>query len=295
MPLKSIYLLPHGGVIIPGLEPDRDDTEERKAKADRLLMKMEEIGQEFKEDNIDIIFLTSPHGYLHPNAVQVAFNSIFEAWQYYHKDGRVEQMLFPGHSQLAQIFFELLLQKQINTQPLIFADTSFPLKIAWGEAIPLQFLSSAEEGPQVVLFSLPLSAGTNGETDVLDKVADTFLELCDAPLLDDFNVSLVVSGDLSHKHDANHEYGYSKNADLFDEKSVAWMKAPDRQKYDELLELHETAASCGIFGMGVIQRLMEHLEPRGWTNHGVTYALPTYFGMSVASWKGNGKIQENNE
>ena len=84
MPLQSIYLVPHGGIIIPGMEPGRDDTSESKAAADRLLELMQQVGNEIRDDEIDIIFLTSPHGYIHPTDVQVIFNSILEGWQYFH-------------------------------------------------------------------------------------------------------------------------------------------------------------------------------------------------------------------
>ncbi len=281
MPLKSIYLVPHGGVIIPGMEPGRDDDPQRKAAADKLLQRMEQIGQEIRDDNIEIVFITSPHGYMHPTDVLVNFNSVLEGWQYFHEKGEVQQQIFPANSQLAQIFHLLLEQEGIKVSPVILADANFPIKISWGEGIPLHFISSPE-GPQVVMFSLPMNAGEEGNLESINGVADVLLNLLDAPMMEEHNVSVVISGDLSHRHDSHHEYGFHDNAQPFDEGVMEWIDEPTPEKYMELLNLHDDAASCGIFGMGLIQRMLERLE---WQPVYSDYALPTYFGMAVSCWK----------
>ena len=52
----------------------------------------------------------------------------------------------------------------------------------------------------------------------------------------------------------------------------------------ELFKLESTAHSCGLKGMTILQGIMENSESK-WINNEHVYECPTYFGMTISSWK----------
>lgn len=280
MPLKSVYFVPHGGAMVPELEGP--------LKPDGVLLNkaMQDVGREIQEDNIHIILMTSPHGYLHPTDYLIYYHNIYEEWLIFEKDGQqnLKRNMWMGNTQVAQVLFQLLREKGIPASPFLLGDTNYPLKISWGEAIPLSFLAGVE-GPQVVIFSLPMH---NGKTDreELINLGKTISHMLSLDLFHEVNVSLVISGDLSHKHDKDHHYGYHEDCKLFDNTSMQWIREGSGELMDKLYSMEETAAPCGLHGMNILQGVFEEEE---WEHKHSQYGCPTYFGMAVASWKRNGK------
>lgn len=269
--------------MVPGLEKGRNEA------AERLHQEMLKIKDEMKEDKIQLIFLTSPHGYVHATDFLVYFHNVFEGFQFYQDRGEhveVDQLLWPGNTQVAEILLQVLARAGLPVSPIILADSNYPFKVAWGETIPLSYIAD-QEGPQVVIFSLPMAIEDESKySEQLFTIGNALQVIAESDTFKDINISLVISGDLSHKHDPNHEYGFDESAKPFDDKSVAWAQQPVVDSFQELLKLHETAASCGIYGMGIIQGLIDN-HPAEWKTSKVIYECPSYFGMMVASWKPN--------
>ncbi|MHA2249626.1 MAG: DODA-type extradiol aromatic ring-opening family dioxygenase [Candidatus Kariarchaeaceae archaeon] len=279
MVIKSVYFVPHGGVMVPGLEKEYNED------ARILHEAMEKIQKEIKEDGIKLIFLTNPHGYSHPTDYLVYLHQIFEGYQIFYDEEKasIKQYVWPGNIQVAQLLIQMLRETGIPATPFIQADINYPLKLAWGETIPLSYFSGSE-GPQVVIFGTPLNSSKERKDELLE--IGKFLKLLgDAPVLENTPISIIISGDLSHKHDPNHEYGFHENSKIYDEMAVDWTKNPTNEKLDQLLELNETADGCGTFGMGILQGLFNFSADKKWSNSMSTYACPTYFGMIVSGWK----------
>jgi aromatic ring-opening dioxygenase LigB subunit len=279
--IKSIYFLPHGGTIIPGLEPNYNE------ESEKLHKNMEKIAQEMREDDIKVIFLTSPHGYSHVRDFLVYYHNVFEGFHIYRgneSELKVDQFLWPGNTQIAEILFQVMQQAQLPVSPFLQADPNYNLKLSWGETIPLSYIAN-QDGPAVVIFSVPMLIGESDQTkDQLFKMGEILSIISESQTFTDIPISIVISGDLAHKHDKDHEYGYSEKSKTFDELSIKWAKDPTNDKFEELLELHQSAASCGIYGIGIIQGIINNNNSEWVCEHSV-YALPSYFGMMISSWK----------
>jgi aromatic ring-opening dioxygenase LigB subunit len=285
MPLKSLYLLPHGGIIVPGPYGKLD------AKSQILNEAMKRVAEEIEEDKIQIIILTSPHGYNHPSDYLIYYHNIFESWEIYTnqetKESSVERLLWQGNTDLAQILFQSLNINGIRAAPLVLGDPNFPMKIAWGETIPLSFLKS--DNLQVLIFSTPMSQIADDEDSEkgiveLKKVGTTIEKLVNSSMFADVVVSVIISGDLSHRHDENHQYGYHESSAEFDKITMEWVKTQSDDSLMELYKLEPTANSCGLKGMTILQGIMENSESN-WINKEHVYECPTYFGMTISSWK----------
>lgn len=280
--LKKIYFVPHGGVMVPGMEPGRNEAAENLNKA------MKTVAADVKESKIDLIILIGPHGYAHPSDWLVYFHTVYEAWQYFRggDEVQVEQKLWNGNIDVAQALYRILAEAGIRSAPLLVADPNFPLKLAWGEAIPLSYIADGN-GPQIVILSPPMmlvdpqNTKDNDTLDLLTKVGQLLSHLSNSSTLEKSNVALVISGDLAHTHDAEHEYGFSNKAAPFDSLAKSWAVSPTQEGWKELNELHQEAHSCGINGMGI---LLGAMEGQSWTSSKTIYECPTYFGMMVSSW-----------
>ncbi len=282
--IKSLYLVPHGGVIVPGLE------EEYNEKARILHESMLKVQKEIQEDKIKLIFLVSPHGYQHPTDFLIYLHQVFEGFQIISSEEEnnkrmVKQFMWPGNLEVSQLLIKMLREAGIPASPFIQADVNYPLKLAWGETIPLTYIASSE-GPQIVILSPPVvSISHKNSKDQLKEVGKFFKLLGDSPFLKDTPVSIVISGDLSHKHDPNHEYGFHETSKTYDSEVVEWTKNPAEDKLTKLFELNETADSCGISGIAIIQGIMKSLTTTKWKNSFSVYKCPTYFGMIVSAWR----------
>lgn len=285
MPLKSLYLLPHGGIIIPGPYGKLDE------KSTILNEAMKRVAKEIEDDGIQLIIMTSPHGYNHPSDYLVYYHNIFESWEIYTNketnESSVERFLWQGNTDLAQMLFQSLNINGIRAAPLVMGDPNFPMKIAWGETIPLSFLNN--EKHQVIIFSTPMSQIPDDENSdksiaELKKVGETIEKLCNSTIFAEIKVSVIISGDLSHKHDEKHEYGYHESSVEFDKITMQWVGSQSDDKLKELYKLESTASSCGLKGMTILQGIMEGSE-NTWINNEHVYECPSYFGMTISSWK----------
>ena len=276
--LVSVFMLPHGMQIIPGLEEHYDE-------ANRPLHQvMESMGAALAGDCPDAIILVTPHGislpehhavYAHDKLMGMLFTLKGP-----HGIGRVtEQHLWNGDSALAQRLLAAMQARGIPALPVVQGSGDYPMTLAWGETVPLHYLLRSCS-PRVVIVSLPRTrldrlADIQGDLaalgHVLDEQARTF----------DGRLSLVFSADLAHTHDAGGPYGFHETASQFDALVQDWVVSPTRDGLDRLLALQPTARACAIAGICSLQVVLERSALR---SAGGVYAAPTYFGMLAARW-----------
>ncbi|MCY3414331.1 MAG: hypothetical protein INQ03_21980 [Candidatus Heimdallarchaeota archaeon] len=288
MPLESIYFLPHGGVIVPELEPNRTED------ADLLHDTMNEVGKEIKEDGIQVIILTSPHGYVVNEQYLVYFHNVFESWEVISVadnplQKQVERRLWQGNLQIAQILNQTFVSLGIDSTPLLLGDPNYPFKLGWGETIPLSYIAD-QEGPNVVIFALPMDRKEQFRAE-LTGIGQVIDEIVNSEIFNNVKVSLVISGDLSHRHDKDHEYGFHELSAPFDEEAMQWMKQAEGKLLDKMYEKEDDAAPCGLMGMNIIQGILDK-HPDTWESTRAVYGKPTYFGMGIGTWKKRNQVTE---
>ncbi|MHA2172159.1 MAG: DODA-type extradiol aromatic ring-opening family dioxygenase [Candidatus Kariarchaeaceae archaeon] len=280
--IKSVYLLPHGGIIVPGMEKSTNE------KATVLHQAMLDIQKEIQRDNIELIILTSPHGYSHPTDYLIYFNQLYEAFHYVHDDkGKLQtinQLMWRGHVGVASLLLKQMNVEGFRVNPFIQGDVDYPLKLSWGESIPLSYLCPQESGPAAIIFALPslLQSTPDFQTQLI-RLGESIYRMSQLDQIREIRTSVIISGDLSHRHDKNHSYGFDETSKTFDEMTLEWVVSPTREQLFELFQLDITANSCSIQGMAIIQGILESMNGN-WIPPSPVYACPTYFGMVVAGW-----------
>lgn len=107
------------------------------------------------------------------------------------------------------------------------------------------------------------------------------------------DISIVISGDLSHTHTENGPYGYSNTSALFDKSIGIWASNPCTNS-NHLLSIAATlqpnAKSCAFTGLVLLHGILcgsnssNNNHTRQWNSHVSVNLNATYFGMMVANF-----------
>ncbi|MCH8905652.1 MAG: hypothetical protein IH840_01070, partial [Candidatus Heimdallarchaeota archaeon] len=166
----------------------------------------------------------------------------------------------------------------VKTEELVQGFEGYPLTLAWGEVVPLYF--SMKEETKLTILGVPRSRH-EGIFDIqseLKKISNLLISLIRSKTE---RICLIFSGDLSHTHDPDGPYGYHDTSKPFDLLIQEWAREPNRETFEEFLELQPTALACGMAGMSILQGIFDNYQS---TTQSVHYSLPTYFGMMTAHW-----------
>lgn len=277
--ISALFLLPHGAQIIPlpGIPYDEAFRPLHEA--------MQQVGQGIKDQNIELLFLLSPHGYSLAHAFVVYLHERYQGLFYDLSESNVfghivGRMLWPGDKPMAEALLSAMQTSGVAAEGLVHGSPSYPLTLAWGESIPLHYAISGDN-PRAVIIAIPRRRHTN-----LPEMQDELTCLGHLLLKTAHNytgsVGVVISADLAHTHTAQGPYGFHESAAVFDDLVQTWARKPQRQILNELLRLQPTAMACGMAGLIVAQTILENVS---FSCDMVTYAVPTYFGMMVARWR----------
>jgi aromatic ring-opening dioxygenase LigB subunit len=283
MPLISAYLTPHGMQIIPGLEETYDENFRPLHEA---MLKLQE---EIQKDDPELIVLLTPHG--------LAMDEAFGVYQSEHLrgdlphlsssnvDGKIKERLqFPSDPAISSELISFLKEKKVNITSITLGSTSFPAPLAWGEIVPLYYLDSGEKKTKVIIISIPKKRFN------LDSFKNELMQL--GHNLESFfqkkelRTALIISADLAHTHLEKGPYGYHPSADKLDHLVNQWITVLEKEfLIDQIYPLAETGLACGLAPITVFQGVIQATRESSWNGTLVSYAKPTYFGMSAAFFK----------
>lgn len=315
MVLSSISIMPHGAMILDTKMDNLPNPDACQLLHDACKKTCQSIssslssGDESKEP---VVILFSPHGMSLSESIAVYQNQLIRgsaewlgAWTEY----KVE---YEGNSELAIQLVNHMKSNQVPCEGFTFVTRSFAAPLAWGEAVPLWFLSQEQKkrklenkATKVIVVSWPqlrlqplefVSAAR-----AIGKSLYTFVTSAEAA---SFNFSLILSCDMSHVHgcdpalasifQGDPSLGADKAlASRFDGLIVDWATAAfqqgDLKRASELLQAAGrdvvAAKACGWSGFNLLQGLLEeglathNVRLRGQVNG---YAAPTYYGMMTA-------------
>ncbi|MHA1911330.1 MAG: hypothetical protein ACTSYA_06515 [Candidatus Kariarchaeaceae archaeon] len=283
MPLITAYLTPHGMQIIPGLEEPYN--EEFRPLHEAMLKLQEEV----RKDDPDLLVILTPHG--------LALDETFGIYQSEQLrgflphltssniDGKIkEQLLVTSDPMISSELISFLKEKNVNVTSITLGSTSYPAPLAWGEIVPLYYFTSEEKKVKAVIISIPKKRFDldlfKDELMKLGKNLERFFETKKQ------KVSLVISADLAHTHLKDGPYGYHPSADKLDQLVNEWVSSLEKELlFDKIYPLADTGLACGLAPITVFQGVIEASRETSWTGNFVSYAKPTYFGMSTAFFK----------
>jgi AmmeMemoRadiSam system protein B len=92
-------------------------------------------------------------------------------------------------------------------------------------------------------------------------------------------VVIIISADLGHTHEADGPYGFSKEAEVFDNMIQDWALSLDSAILtNKVIPFLDKAMCCGLIGFSLLQGM---IEKEGFTPNLLIRETPTYYGMMV--------------
>jgi aromatic ring-opening dioxygenase LigB subunit len=245
------------------------------------------IKDNIANENPEIIILITPHGlnldekfilYEH-NEFLGNYYRIIEKQSVVYGD-LIQTKAWQGNVEFSKILKSFLDNHNIPIEGVTQGYPDYPLTLAWGESVPLFYLSE-KLSTKIVILGIPRSR----HTKILEMQKSLFSL---GKLIFNFcknreeNISIIISGDLSHTHVEDGPYGYDPSSKLFDQLVTNWSTTLSKSTFDEILILQNTALACGMAGISMLQGISEENSLK---NQFCFYDLPTYFGMIINHWK----------
>lgn len=295
MPILKSYVMPHGSNI---LDPENFPVYPDCRKLHKAAL---EVGKSLADDQIDIIFLITPHGHALSNSYcfyknESGYGNVDDTKEYSSYTASLDIDVETTDNLLK------FLQKQnskTSFEGLVSYSSSMKIPLKWAEVIPLWFMNQNQQKkqPKFVILSLPCSRLTQSDimTEEACQIGETIYEfLNNLPQ----KISFLISCDLAHTHkitggpEAGTEpYGISIYAEPFDEAVEKWAKNPvETSGLASLLvdarNIVMKALSCGFLGLVILASgLRTHFLKGGNVKNEVIVNLhPTYFGMMIAKF-----------
>ena len=264
-------IAPHGFSIIG--EIAGEEFEIFKATRDA----MENLGEMIVGYRPDTIIVLTPHGLR-----LKGYNAIYTT-EYcrgtLEGNGKAVGLEFKCDKLMAE---EILKKANENNIPSVgcnfgaLSGEASNIEMDWGTLIPLWFCDRDDYNPEVVIIGptrdIPLSK--------LVKLGEIIGHVCK-----DSNkkVALIASADQGHCHDSKGPYGYNEASREYDEEIISIIRD---NKLHKLLDIDmnfvEDAKPDSLWQMLILYGALKITPMIG---NLLSYEVPTYFGMAVASYE----------
>jgi aromatic ring-opening dioxygenase LigB subunit len=311
MVLSGACIMPHGAMI---LDLNMDGIPD----GCRLLHQAcVDTASSLLSTNPETIIIFTPHGISLSKTIGVCINESVSGSATWSGEWEDYRVCATCDLEVAHSLIKHLDEDNIAAEGIISTAASMTAPIAWGEVVPLHFLTR-EAGAtnifQVVVVSWPQTRfdPVNHSQAFMD-IGESIQKFCRTK--SSKRIGLVFSCDMSHMHGTvagtrlifSGSDSFGQDADIairFDSAIVEWIKhlaMGDIIRSREILmvramDVVERAKACGWAGFCALQGCMEEAmavdkTPRSHKNkldcwrgffHG--YAAPTYYGMMAASF-----------
>lgn len=265
-------IAPHGSSIVGEVAGDEYELYSPLRKG------MEVFGQRLKKHNVDTIVVLTPHGLRLKgyNAVYTCEYCRGTLTQF----GRSVSAEYKCDKPMALNILSGIEDKRIPCVGCNFGALEGPesnIEMDWGTLIPLWFCGALESTkPEIVVIGptreIPLK-----QLITIGKIIAETAEKSGK------KVALIASADQSHVHSSEGPYGYDPSAKIYDEKICDIVK---RDALDELLNIDmslvEKAEPDSLWQMLILLGALQVKKLKG---SFITYQVPSYFGMLVASYE----------
>ena len=263
MPLSFAAIMPHGGLLVPGVDPD-------SRPSSKLEQAMTAVAQRARSAELDALIIVTPHG-VHLEEVHTIGMASRIAGELGPHSIDVECDLGLAHSIVVRS-----IEHGLPVAGIVYENNQEPLPMDWGVFIPAWYVQQAVPLPQLVAICPTRSHGLESLVAlgrVIGEIAEEGTE----------RVGLIASADQAHAHDADGPYGFHPSADVFDRLVVEMTQRADFEKwlqFDEALieealpdSPWQLALLAGAFRVAPFEVI------------DVSYDCPSYFGMMAAEFE----------
>lgn len=268
--ILSAYLMPHPPIMIEEIGG------KEALKLEDTISGMESIGQDIKEKAPDTIIIITPHGPLFTDANSIILEEFLKGdfGDFGHK-----QVAYKFHNDL-NLTYQIVknsLEEGISLGQMtkeMFARYGIEEKLDHGVLVPLHFVGKLYSNFKIVVITYGLLPPK--ELYKFGRIIN------DAVKTQKSNVSIIASGDLSHKLLDRGPYTYVKEGPEFDEKIINIIKEGDLSKiltFD--LDLAEKAGECGLRSLMILGGILSDYSIE---TQVLSYQGPFGVGYSTASF-----------
>ncbi len=266
--LVSCALMPHPPIMIP--EIGGKELERIKA----TVQAAQEAARIIKEDNPQTIVIITPHGPVFKDAASISIHPRLKGNM--EAFGAPDVMLaFETDGLLVRHILKQSKRLGVNLVELtddLAKSYRFKLELDHGALVPLYYLNKAGFKGQLVHLSIGMLPYE--EMYTFGKAVQAAINLMDK------KVSVIASGDLSHRLTPDAPAGYSPRAKEFDEKIIEAVGNVDAKALLSLDPgLIEDAGECGLRPIMFLMGVMGGLEAKGEV---LSYEGPFGVGYGIA-------------
>jgi len=238
---------------------------------------MENLGEKIVRHRPDTIIVLTPHGLR-----LKGYNAIYTS-EYcrgtLEAHGKSVGLGFKCDRVMAE---EILKRSTENNIPSVgcnfgaLSGEASNIEMDWGTLIPLWFCTRDDYNPEIIVIGPTREIPLNK----LVKLGEIIGDVCK-----DSNkkVALIASADQGHCHDPKGPYGYNEASKVYDEAILAIIR---ENKLHKLLDMDmnfvEDAKPDSLWQMLILYGALKTTPMMG---NLLSYEVPTYFGMAVASYE----------
>ena len=275
MGIVGAFILPHGSMI---LDPKKKEISNQAIK---LHYEMKKIGNIIKQLSPEIIFLTTPHSIALSYDYGIYLNKIASGtaeWNGEYGEFSIDIKL---SQELSTKLLNFLQEKMSTVQGISAYSSSVSIPLQWGEVVPLWFLKDIPLNLEYIILSQPLRRLEHAKSMIAESISlgthlKKFFESIDK------RIALIISADLSHTHEKEGPYGFSEEAEIFDEIIQNWAASLNNQILTEkIIPILDKAMCCGLIGFAILQGM---IEDDNFKPNILIRKTPSYYGMMVASY-----------
>jgi AmmeMemoRadiSam system protein A len=276
--LLTCYLVPHPPIMVPGIGRGEEK------KIEKTIEAMEEIARTMSNEKPEIVVLITPHGPVFSDAIAVSLQDDFSGS--FDKFGQPDVSLsFKGHADMS---FRIMEEAAREGVPIVALDSATARKyglsshLDHGALVPLYYINKSYQGFKLVHITYGMLS--NLELYRFGKSIQKVIENGTR------RVSVVCSGDLSHRLTREAPAGYSKMGKEFDQKVVSYLGSMD---VENMLcmdsSLVEEAGECGYRSILILLGALDGYEIKSSV---LSYEGPFGVGYCVSTFK---PVQKNPE
>lgn len=264
-------IAPHGFSVVP--EISGEEFELFKPTRDA----MEKLGKIIMKNKPDTIVVLTPHGLRLRE-----YNAIYTS-EYCRGtlsgNGKTVALEYKCDTDLAKEILKNAVEENIPSVGCNFGalgGEASNIEMDWGTFIPLWFCKDKNYKPEIVV----IGPTREISLDKLVRLGEIIGQVCQKS---DKKIALLVSADQGHCHDPEGPYGFSEASKEYDDIISSIIRDNDLSKLLDIdMDLVEEAKPDSLWQMLILYGALK-IKPM----HGelLSYQVPTYFGMTVASYK----------
>lgn len=247
--ILSGYLVPHPPIIIKEIGKG----EERKIS--ETIEAMERVAEDIRQKRPDTIIVITPHGPVFRDAIAVSYESLLKGNLERFNAGDVYISKNNNRGLVEKIVKRAALRDIVIVRVDDATAKEYELEegLDHGVIVPLYFVEQKYRAYELIhiTYGLLSSEDLYSFGKVIQEVA----------LQQDSNVSIIASGDLSHRLSKDGPYGYHPSGPVFDDRLLELIRDKD---YGSIIrfdrKLSEAAGECGLRSLDILLGSLDGLN-----------------------------------